>query len=354
MKHFPFIIFWLLAYHTYSQTPQTLKILDALENRKEEKLSLIGNHIRYIHLETTPNSLLSEIAKIIIDDNIYIKTKEGLFVFSIDGKFIKKIGIQGKGPNEYLSLVDFDVNKENIWTLDVLLHKVFKYKKDGGFIASYKYSKPVDKLFVTNSQYFLLTSTPPDFWGEEDLGTLIYTFTLEGKPLSNIKNTNSRNSSACTNSFKFNDNLNYRPILNDTVFALSNNKIQPKYVIDLGKYKPTKAIYGRNENVKTINCKRIEETDKFLFLLIKESDGTQSNLVYNKISKTIATIGKTGFVNDLDDGISFWPDYICNSKLIKIIDYNDMSSYTNEKKAKGSFNEKMDINSNPILMVISQ
>ena len=62
---------------------------------------------KHIVLETTPESTIGTIDKLIVRENkIYIMDKEitkSLFVFSIEGKFLYKINRAGRGPGEYIS-----------------------------------------------------------------------------------------------------------------------------------------------------------------------------------------------------------------------------------------------------------
>jgi hypothetical protein len=68
--------------------------------------------VQLIPLETTDESLIKNITKVIFYDNLYYVKDiyEGLFVFDTTGHFIRKIGSKGSGPGEYGYISDFCIN----------------------------------------------------------------------------------------------------------------------------------------------------------------------------------------------------------------------------------------------------
>lgn len=90
---------------------------------------------KHIVLETTPESTIGTIDKLIVRENkIYILDKEitkSLFVFSIEGKFLYKINRAGRGPGEYIFPDDFSIdhskNELLIWDIDQ--KKILFYNK---------------------------------------------------------------------------------------------------------------------------------------------------------------------------------------------------------------------------------
>ena len=76
-----------------------------------------------IVLEDTDESLLGKVDKLeVCDNNLYVLEKgRGLFLFNKQGKFIKMIGRQGKGPGEYIDPDDISIDRENkkIYVLEI-------------------------------------------------------------------------------------------------------------------------------------------------------------------------------------------------------------------------------------------
>jgi hypothetical protein len=99
-----------------------------------KKLSEIATNVEYIPLQTTESSLISRfVLKIVsIDKRIYIMNSGvggEILCFDIDGKFLFKINKTGRGPDEFLSITDFDVSSDNkfLTILSVLNHKLLIY-----------------------------------------------------------------------------------------------------------------------------------------------------------------------------------------------------------------------------------
>ena len=89
--------------------------------------------IRTVMLETSKSCLIGSISKMrICDGNIYILDShiaKSLYVFDMDGRFIKKIGSVGQGPGEYIEPRDFTIDTENkvIYLLDASSQRINKY-----------------------------------------------------------------------------------------------------------------------------------------------------------------------------------------------------------------------------------
>ena len=78
--------------------------LDRAEKLEKMTYSSLFSKAGIIVLEDTDESLLGKVDKLeVCDNNLYVLEKgRGLFLFNKQGKFIKMIGRQGKGPGEYI------------------------------------------------------------------------------------------------------------------------------------------------------------------------------------------------------------------------------------------------------------
>lgn len=126
------------------------------DNIHEVKDAFTFNH--FIALETTEESLISDITKIELDDYIYIldSKQETLFIFNLDGTFSHKIFNLGQSPEEYISATDFyldGVNK-HIYILDGVQGYILIYDINGKFLEREQVAKgySFDKL---NDRWFL-------------------------------------------------------------------------------------------------------------------------------------------------------------------------------------------------------
>lgn len=137
-----------------SKKTEDIKTLIDLTENPNPRRKIIVDDFKYIILETTSKTRLSRIDKIMFGkNNIYIfdsRSSVGVFVFNREGKFIKTIGQKGHGPNEFIYVTDFDIDKEeNIYLLDVDRKQILKYNSKAEFIENVRYD------FFTSSFSYL-------------------------------------------------------------------------------------------------------------------------------------------------------------------------------------------------------
>lgn len=91
-----------------------------------------------ITLEMTDSSVMTELLKVVgLKDHIFISTysRDNIYSFGRDGKFIRKLEKQGRGPGEYQIIQDFVItqNPDQIIVYD-LLGKLIYYDWNGDFL----------------------------------------------------------------------------------------------------------------------------------------------------------------------------------------------------------------------------
>ena len=103
----------------------------------------IKSYDGYIPLETTDESLVGNISKLIYEDGKLIVVDKGnnkILVFdAATGKFLNCIGHQGRGPKEFISLRDVVVADGKLYVLD--MGKILTYKLSGEFVGETRYKK---------------------------------------------------------------------------------------------------------------------------------------------------------------------------------------------------------------------
>ena len=100
------------------------------------QLSSLYDSISYVKLETTSECLIGSIKKIIPFANQYFIFDEeysNIFIFDAKGKFIKRIGEKGTGPNEYVKIDDicFDQIKKRLFVLNNTRNMIQVYDNSG-------------------------------------------------------------------------------------------------------------------------------------------------------------------------------------------------------------------------------
>ncbi|GHT79045.1 hypothetical protein FACS189464_3470 [Bacteroidia bacterium] len=113
--------------------------------------------VKTIILETNENCLIGGINEFQVFNNyLFILDRisaKSLYIFDKSGHFVRKIGQLGKGPGEYIKVIDFTIDTKNgiIYLLD-FHYKILKYKIDGTFIQSFRIDLPDTN--VQNIQYY--------------------------------------------------------------------------------------------------------------------------------------------------------------------------------------------------------
>lgn len=104
----------------------------------------------YVELENTALSMLGEIVKVEFDSVfIFVEAEaageHAVFVFDQTGKFQHKVGTKGRGPEEYLKIAAWTVDRKNreVWLFDNFLLQIKKFSYSGEFLGSRK----VDETF---------------------------------------------------------------------------------------------------------------------------------------------------------------------------------------------------------------
>lgn len=96
--------------------------------------------VRYVPLESTPESFLADISKIrVYRDELYImddgmRADYGIRVFGPDGAYRRHIGRAGKGPGEVIQIDDFTIRGDRLFIADGHAGKMVVYTLDGQFV----------------------------------------------------------------------------------------------------------------------------------------------------------------------------------------------------------------------------
>lgn len=302
----------------------------AIENVEHIMLSEIANNIVFIPLETTKESIVADIREIIFtSEHILVKDDfEKLLLFNKEGKFLRKIGQKGNGPDEYLSasnirisdsnedLYIFDGNRLKIMAFDLktgecsrkstlnFIPSDFEFFNDTTLAfycsaASFPYSKKNYHIFLVDTRHLNIIDSlyKENTIQTEETANTDYGFIKIYKDQNNL--------------FCWDSNI-------DTVIYLNENrKIIKSHVFQYDKYKmPSRDQYSSDKFHKKHNyffLDNLLETDNFFFLEGVYKNTSMKNILVNKNDKTARNvvfnydIQDRGFTNDIDGGIPFWP-----------------------------------------------
>ena len=387
-------------------------IEDAIDNIKSVKLSKYATGIKYIKLETADSALLGNISTIAFDDkHIYIGStdkQKTIHLFSKDGKFIKNVGTRGRASGEYtairsiIPLQDMNAimveggNKAVIYSLEdgkalkdipfekFLTEQVTTTRIINGRNVTSK-SQHVQNIFYDGTGSFTILTFDKNS-GKQDL--IILDTALAVKNTIALRPGEKYTSETYTQKgavIKFppmaisglcyinNGDINFFHGMHDTLYTVKEDKAIPKLAINYGYYQKD----PHNLTAEDIWARVIHESDNLIFLdarmpvsnkLEANANGT-AHMIYDKnLRETIllkfskdltgdfsGVEGGGAFLNDLDNGLPFWPYHLEGNKMYMICDagkFIELSDKYNSIKMKEVASQLTD-ESNPILIEVT-
>ncbi len=317
------VLLFLAILFSCSQSAKTdtkRKIIDvasSIGGGKIIDISDIVSDIKYIPLETSSVSLLSDITQVYFEnDLIYVRDRsDGLSIFNKEGKFLKKFSRRGRGPEEYPYSMEIYLNPKNqniiVNSMDDF-NNVIRYDSSGKLIG--KFRTPRNDKFSTQPPYLLDNNTYIATIGlyrdNPEFSAVVYDSTGTPKlfipipklapykkfidlskldsPIESLAirssdgNVTMGQQSRPTETtihnpdmpflYRYKDNIRLVYDSNDTIFSLSNNlQIDTPFVFNYGTYKNSSSDMtgisaAKGKHISLFGRKKIMESDDFLFL----------------------------------------------------------------------------------------
>lgn len=389
MKKFNFIALLLLMMLSCMTSYDSQMTVDHLTVSNKEYLpadDISYKSAKIVSLETNDECLMEDVREVRqYQSYLYVlDTRGDLFVFDTNGKFINKIGERGNGPDQYLKLSSFFIDKKekNIAVIDDVKNKIFYYDLIGNFVdfddvdPSIKYcnnaivTKDGDILlnyyinFGLNQAYSIITGNnfKKNMYlkSYDPIEVKGYLYSFSSHPISE----------------DINGNISFIMPLCDTIFEYSKNEFKPKYIVntidemvererfktdissDGNTYSSLIFQYG-NKGFFT-GFTGIYETEKYILLNYKYNGivsgfylGDKENLNGNYyISSIPEIIGKLPIVNIVGSNNEDFIGTLSAPDLIEL--YNKMeNSFQNELLDTKEVVKTLDEESNPCLIFYS-
>ena len=192
--------------------------------------------IDYIKLDSSePVGVINKM--IVTKDKIFILdayVAQQIFVFSKMGKLLYRIKNKGRGPKEYQSIRDMQVDtiRNEILVNDALARSYLYYSTDDGTFL--RREKGIANCYLAriDSLYINLTGVGQDFNDNENWAIIISD--KDSVLFKGFEPTPLQNDDFIINSFTYdrNGNLLYTPVYSDTVYRFSSVcVVEPEYVI---------------------------------------------------------------------------------------------------------------------------
>lgn len=201
----------------------------------------------------------------VTDDFIFVNSMKqgGVFQFArSDGEFIRKFAPTGNGPGETQMIFNIYADEVNKEVYIIQPHNTLKYNFDGEYISSQEQIRPISLQYpIGENRIAQLGAELVPFSTPEliDMGV----FTSDGE-IVKVKDNFARpdivsEDNSCIKDVRsaFSDkSILYFMDLNDTIFRLSSDDIQPAYVLDRAREDASLRIQQGN---RYNNCRNIKD-----------------------------------------------------------------------------------------------
>ena len=344
-------------------------------------LSDIADSLSYIKLATDTSNLIGVIDKIIpLKDRILIVDKDitqTIYIFDKSGKFIRKINKKGRGPGEYLSLNDVavDVSNKRLIVHDDMAQKISIFTYEGEFIEKIRLDFITTSIaylgnnrlacycdYINNPNYSIRSKSPNlilfDLQTRKTQSKLFFNSTINQLGITGLINNLSSTYS--------NDTVHLIMPLNDTVYSICNNKVQPEYYVDLGVTPQMRELQRTASSSKSAQ-ETSQEDSKPQYPVIcnmLESDRHNNKSYYgfyNPRRKTFKegvriweknTDNRIPVVNDLDKTIPFMPMATDGKNFYYVMESFYFDYFRNSDNPQiANLSKTITANDNPVIVV---
>ena len=294
---------------------QNIDLLATAGKTNDIRLSEIATSIRTVQLETTDDCLLVPEQMSIYYGKEYIFAFDGTdpgnyYRFTLDGKFINRIGKPGPGPGEYQEGYHFivDEEKNEFWIQDWRSFAFHVYTLDGKF----KRKVPIEKSVFLNAESALIGDQiiyiNCHFYRSPNAFELLRANAVNGKLLANIKSTAPKNLNvrliySRSVLYTYQNKPYYINTFDDTIhFVSPDMKLIPAYNLNLGKINNQ----DKNDrmhaitNVYNVSLRKIYEKDDFMLFSYYYKGKTYWSVCSKKDWKCRNIDYEVGFINDLE------------------------------------------------------
>jgi hypothetical protein len=316
-----------------------LNIDEATENGEQAYLSSIGRTIKYVCLETKDDCLINETLIVFtgfVKSSLLIADLNGCYLFDMDGKFIRQIGRKGNGPGEYGNIgnVVYDEKNNKIMITSTSTRGILVYDDKGDYIETLLNRMNLSHWALLNNEMIALNIG--NYMGNSRKKLAV--ISLSGDTLSTAPNFDLFNGSRSPLSlnnmavfYPFEDKVYYNRMFNDTIYYLDKNReLVPQYIFLSSRHKLESTI--RADAMKFVETTvdyilpwQIIETKKYLFVnMLRNKRGLKPYFYDKDKNKFISVINaknrnSDGFINDLDNGPVFYPNYKIRDKMLCMI-----------------------------------
>jgi hypothetical protein len=192
-----------------------------------------------INLETCDSSLLYEVNNILfLKEKYFIFSRNKIVVFNNNGKYLFNLSRKGQGPAEYSHISSVFVRDNEIYIFDSMQKKLLCFDDTGQFIKSINLPAtqyPIGDIQPLPDNNYIAKNM---FQGEAGITPLCTVLAEDFSEKNIVKGLFVNTGFSVNDDFAISpDNILYIEPLSDTICSINNlQTVEPKYVIDFGKY----------------------------------------------------------------------------------------------------------------------
>ena len=346
---------------------QPLNLNPFLVKDKEFDFGALLNEINFVPLETTAQSRLGQIRKVVTTaEHIYIMDdldEWGIAIFTRQGKFVKRIP-NGKKPEQLYRLYDIDFNTQ---TNELIAYKhsfLLIFDKEGNFLR-FKYLPIGFLTMAATPDGYVLKSLVGQNINLGDKSNYRLQFINKDLKLNAVAlpDKESKAFSAKSYLYRVADLVKITAEISDTIYQYNpkDNKLAAEFILDYDHKLPRSYIYGkeisvfenaiRNHNYNYCIGDYIETTYHNVFFISNKT----GNVVVYRDKHSGNMVG--GSIAQSKQGLPFlaFPDSFYDDQLIKYYypresDYEVLKEMPFLSEANKKKSESFKKGDNPILI----
>lgn len=255
-----------------------LIVMTGPEIKTSITLSDLTDSVKYVLLEMNDSCFLDDSYKVKLDgDNLFIESKASLYRFDLQtGRFLNKIGNEGQGPQEYIALSCYYVDRprKQVGLIDRYRSKLLLYGYDGIFINALSIPESlsdVNSMEMGSDGTLLLNHCLLDNYRspkyEYSLAT-IEENELKFKEGFIINKYNSGNAVGCSSYHPIGcegggDSLLFSTAYSDILYECKDGKLAGKYKVIIPTPFPDSAFLKKNKHMEWYELKKLAELKGF-------------------------------------------------------------------------------------------
>lgn len=223
------------AISTYKDrgTSVTLINLNVPTDSLSLNLTDVGKNLELVQLETNDSSLFGYATYLIGKENIVVFSKSHILLFDRNGKHIRNLATQGRGPGEFIFIAGraWSPGEDRVLALDFGRNFIHSWSIPDGKYTKIPLAQKGAAYAVTllNDSIIQIANMR-----NKQAQYKLYTQTLSGRFLGGVKNTgeeDARKIDFSSNLYNTGRRVYYRPQRTDSVFQFEHNVLHLKYRI---------------------------------------------------------------------------------------------------------------------------